>query len=306
MTEQKPLVSVVIPVYNGGRYIAETLDSVLEQSYPSIEIIVVDDGSTDNTISVVQQKSAVARILQQKNKGVSVARNVGMSNAKGEYILFLDADDLIGPTMIETLATYLIENPDYSVASGNARLFFDRNGEKDIVGVTGYEGDAFASVSVFCFQSPGAALVRRDMAIEIGGFDPIFGSACEDWLFFLKAAYLYKWKMLQISEFYYRMHEGGASMKYDRVHSLTIGIPEIFHNSYPKAPYSAKARRKARYLINVDTVRRMGRTIRAAKENRGSEISRALRYTLSHPVLIGSWGGLVVAKVRRTLKRNKG
>lgn len=99
------LVSIITPVYNGERYIRETIDSVLRQTYPHWEMIVVDDGSKDNSASVVEQyvaKDARIRLLRQPNSGSAAARNKGIRHAEGQYIALLDADDLWEPCFLES------------------------------------------------------------------------------------------------------------------------------------------------------------------------------------------------------------
>ena len=89
-----PKVSVIIPTYNRAHYICETIDSILAQTYRDYEIIVVDDGSADNTRKVLQKYDGKVRYFYQKNRGPSAARNFGISQSQGEYIAFLDDDDL--------------------------------------------------------------------------------------------------------------------------------------------------------------------------------------------------------------------
>lgn len=97
----QPLVSVIIPAYNSENYIAETINSALNQTYTNVEIIVIDDGSTDNTLGIAKSfESEKIKVLSQPNKGASAARNKGLSTAQGEYIQFLDADDLLSPDKI--------------------------------------------------------------------------------------------------------------------------------------------------------------------------------------------------------------
>jgi len=108
MSNEKPLVSVIIPAYNIEKYIPKTLESVLGQTYENIEIIVVNDGSKDGTGSVVEnmlrnQSRFPYRVIHQQNQGVSVVRNVGIENAKGKYLKFLDGDDWLEPDAVQVL-----------------------------------------------------------------------------------------------------------------------------------------------------------------------------------------------------------
>lgn len=99
-----PLVSIVIPVYNVELYLRECLDSVISQTYHNLEIICVNDGSPDNSLSILEEyaaKDSRIRIISQENAGISVARNTGMDVATGEYIYFLDSDDYIALEMVE-------------------------------------------------------------------------------------------------------------------------------------------------------------------------------------------------------------
>lgn len=103
---KKDLVSIIIPIYNAEKYLETCLDSLVNQSYKSIEIICVDDGSKDESLSILknyQKKDHRIKILTQKNSGVSVARNLGLNNALGFYIMFVDSDDFVDPKMVEIL-----------------------------------------------------------------------------------------------------------------------------------------------------------------------------------------------------------
>jgi glycosyltransferase involved in cell wall biosynthesis len=109
------LVSVIIPAHNSEKYIQETINSVLQQTWRPIEIIVIDDGSTDNTLSLLNQfHEPFIEVYSQKNKGACSARNLGLKYAQGEFIQFLDADDLLAPDKIELQMNQLLSFSNYS------------------------------------------------------------------------------------------------------------------------------------------------------------------------------------------------
>ena len=108
------MISVVIPLYNKEKQIARTLQTVLNQTYQNFEIVIVNDGSTDGSVDeVLRISDSRIRLVSQENGGVSAARNRGIDEAKGEYIAFLDADDLYCPELIENIALYASQNIDY-------------------------------------------------------------------------------------------------------------------------------------------------------------------------------------------------
>ena len=108
-----PLLSVVIPVFNVEKYLPECLDSVLNQKYENIEIIAIDDGSTDNSLNILKKyakENSNITVLSQENSGPSVARNKGVKYAKGKYVHFLDADDFILPETYSSLIKMMMDN----------------------------------------------------------------------------------------------------------------------------------------------------------------------------------------------------
>jgi glycosyltransferase involved in cell wall biosynthesis len=118
-----PLVSVVIPAYNYAQYVAETIDSVIAQTYPAIDIIVIDDGSTDDTAAVVAAYSDKVRYIYQHNAGLSAARNTGTNHARGQYIVYLDADDKLQPTFIAETYAALQADPTAAFAYSQQQFF---------------------------------------------------------------------------------------------------------------------------------------------------------------------------------------
>src|SRR6266481_218476 len=123
---QANLVSVVIPCYNHAQFLAHAIESVLAQSYSNFELIVVDDGSTDDTAEVVKRYPPV-RYVYQENAGLSAARNTGLRQSRGEFIAFLDADDRLLPLALETGINCMREHPECAFVSGHCRVI-DSNG----------------------------------------------------------------------------------------------------------------------------------------------------------------------------------
>ena len=122
MNKSNPLISIVIPVYNGALYIKETIESILVQKYNPIEIIVIDDGSTDDTAKIIKQFPEV-KYSYQENSGVVRAKNKGLLIATGEFITFIDADDVYVNNSLWELSNYLQNNPIASIAEGRFQYF---------------------------------------------------------------------------------------------------------------------------------------------------------------------------------------
>ena len=112
------LVSVIVPVYNVLPYLRESLESVINQTYEDLEIIIVDDGSTDGSDVVCEEyaKDSRVKVIHQKNHGLSAARNVGLDLARGDYIAFLDSDDVYLPDMIQTMVEGIKKSRAYTYA----------------------------------------------------------------------------------------------------------------------------------------------------------------------------------------------
>lgn len=135
MTDTLPLVSIIIPSYQSAQFVTKAIDSCLAQTYPNIEIIIIDDGSTDNTKEVVSTYITAKKInyIYHANKGLSGARNTGLKLANGAYIQFLDADDTINPEKIQLQIDYLVKHPehigvysDYVIQKNNQSIHYLR------------------------------------------------------------------------------------------------------------------------------------------------------------------------------------
>ena len=126
---ETPLVSVFIPVYNAEKYIAESLESILNQTYQNLEIILVDDGSTDRSVEIIEsyQDERIKLIRNEKNMGIPFTRNVGLENASGKYMAIMDSDDISLPERIEKQVKYLENHPEIDVVGS---YYYKFSGEK--------------------------------------------------------------------------------------------------------------------------------------------------------------------------------
>ena len=174
------LVSVIIPVYNSAKYLCETLDSVLASGYRNIEVICVNDGSTDDSLSLLNsyvERDSRVKVYSQVNAGACVARNYAISHASGELILPIDSDDRISPTYISNAVNVLLSNPDVKVVIPRAEYFGDRVGEWKL---KEYSLNLLARKNMI----PACAMYRKSDWLRVGGYCPDFKTR-EDWAFWI-------------------------------------------------------------------------------------------------------------------------
>lgn len=220
-------VSVIVPVYNSEKYIGQCLDSFINQEFTDFEVIVIDDGSLDKTPDVVKeytQKDHRIRLIKQENKGVSVARNKGIAEAKGEYLTFCDSDDFVAPIHLKTIVELIESSPSYQMAiigDYNVSEISEIRGEN--VGKGGvYDSKELIKESIDKtgnFRVLAAVwnkiFITRIIKENKLAFNPILDYG-EDWLFVLD--YLRYIHSVVISEnltYYYRIYEGNRlSTKY--------------------------------------------------------------------------------------------
>ena len=178
-----PTVSIVIPVFNGERFIGHAIQSALDQTFRDFEIIVVDDGSTDGTAGIVRQFSGPISYHRQENGGVGAARNLGVSFAKGEWIAFLDADDIWYPQKLSVQVDFTSTHPEVCLVYCDMDVI-------DLRGVLVQRGflsawlaqrkskDRWNLVSLAFdgqpFPYPSSVLVKRELILQAGGFSPLF------------------------------------------------------------------------------------------------------------------------------------
>jgi glycosyltransferase involved in cell wall biosynthesis len=219
-------VSVIIPYYNQPAYLAEAVSSVEQQTYPNIEIIVVDDGSPAPADSILPQGSGI-RIIRTENRGVSAARNFGFQRCSGEYLIFLDADDRLCPDAVATHLQELCERPDTGLSFGPTR-FIDQNGaEVRPAHICRPRKDYFRMLlEGNPIGSPGAAMIRRTAFVAAGRFNESV-SMGEDYDLYLRIAR--QWPLVQHNScvLEYREHSSNISRAQEQMLVSTMVVLDL-------------------------------------------------------------------------------
>lgn len=227
----KPFVSVVIPCYNQGQFLSGTIDSVIGQTYNNWECIIVNDGSSDNSEEIALEyikKDTRISYLSQKNQGPSAARNHGIQASHGEYILPLDADDLISPTYIDKAISYFAEHPETKLVYCRAEKFGLVNEEWNL---PAYNYDSLKwENSIF----NAAIYKKKDYDLIDGGYNEQLRKGYEDWDFFLSLLDAQS-IVHRIDEilFHYRIHTISRNMEvtsnpYDTLIIIAQRHPDIY------------------------------------------------------------------------------
>lgn len=217
-----PLVSVIIPVRNGRAYIDEAIDSILLQSFQSLEVVVINDGSTDGNYDELAQKDPRIRVLHLAGNGVSTARNHGMQAARGALIAFLDADDVWFPGKLQAQVRYMQAHPEVGVVFGGfLKWEADANGAfapatelmTDCSAVSSPElvrsGWLYTRLLQGLLVGMNTAMVRRSVVAAIGGFNTSMRQG-EDYDFWLKASRVAEMHALDGCVALYRIHTSSA------------------------------------------------------------------------------------------------
>ncbi len=240
-----PLVSVIIPAYNAEEFIGRTLNSVINQTYQNLEIIVIDDGSKDGTkdkVDLFLKQDKRIKYLRQNNAGVAAARNLGISEAKGEFIAPVDADDIWYPENIEKQVNCMISGGKTVGLVYSWSVDIDEN---DIL--TGafraaeIEGNIYPTlVSHNFLGNASCSMMRRSIVQELGGYNPELkqqnAQGCEDWELYLKIAESYQIKVVKNFLVGYRKLPGSMSRNYEtmaRSHALVMDKVQPNHPEIP-------------------------------------------------------------------------
>jgi glycosyltransferase involved in cell wall biosynthesis len=185
---QSPTISIIIPTYNAAQYLGTTIQSVLNQTFKDFELLIVDDGSRDNTKEIVKEfDDKRLKYFYQKNKGKSQARNYGIFRSSGQFISFLDADDFYYKTKLKYLLDFLINNPQVGCVAGGVRRISE-NGQ--IISEKKHQDNKLITIKDLLFGNSinvCSTLIRTEYVKKIKGFD-IFLKRGEDWDFHYRLA----------------------------------------------------------------------------------------------------------------------
>lgn len=245
MTDPAPRVSVIVPAYNYGAYLADAAESVLAQTLSDWECIIVDDGSTDDTEEVARRytaRDARFRYVRQQNAGPAAARNNALRLSRGTYIQLLDADDKLAPAKLELHATFLDSHPDVDVVYSLATYFRTEEPEKVLYSLHGHlsrplmqkvtsREQALARLQEFNIMPADAVLFRRRVVDRVGVFNEA-SRGCEDWDFWLRCAIAgceFRYVEASSSTAFVRTHPSSVSKSSDGMLRALVGAARTFH-----------------------------------------------------------------------------
>lgn len=240
-----PKVSVIIPAYNPGPYLDLAVQSVIEQSVTDWELIVIDDGSTQD-ISHIADKHPALRFYRQSNQGVSSARNAGIFHSEGEFIAFLDNDDLWKPTKLARQVEFMAKDASLGLCYTQFE-FIDAEGQ---CSGPGYSSEASTYLDLLAGRgSPvlSTSMVRRSSLSASGLFDPFY-PGIQDYDFFLKIARFHKVGFLSSCEASYRLHGNNASRNFLMVYREVENVLQKHRNMADVKGDQAALRAVARNL----------------------------------------------------------
>ena len=218
-----PKVSIIIPCYNQEKYVAEAINSALRQTFKDIEIVCVNDGSTDNSVEIIKSFENKYKnfifLNNEENRGVIYSRNFAIKNCNGTYILPLDADDIIEPTYVKKAVKILDNNPNIGIVYCKAKIFGNYDKYWNLKPFN--KSDILYENCIFC-----SALFRKSDFIKIGGYNNNMKYGCEDydlWLSFIEQGL----EVFQINEILFSYRQ------YDETSRTTISLKnkkEIWNN----------------------------------------------------------------------------
>lgn len=237
-----PLISIIVPVFNGEITIRDTLESVLNQTFSDFELITIDDGSQDSTLDIISQiPDSRIKVFSYSNAGLAASRNRGLAQASGEYISFIDADDLWTQDKLEAQLNALIKNPQAGVAYSwtdyiDESSQFLRRGSHITV-----NGDVLEKLLLVNFLENGSnPLIRREAFDSVGNFDESLPAA-QDWDMWLRLAARYHFIAVPSPQILYRVSASSMSANVSRLEAASL---QVIERAFAQAPASLQYLKK--------------------------------------------------------------
>jgi glycosyltransferase involved in cell wall biosynthesis len=290
-----PLVSVVIPNYNYAAYLRQAIDSVLTQSYANVEVIVVDDGSTDDSAEVLDSYGDRIRWFRQKNSGVSVARNRGIEEARGKYIAFLDADDFWRPEKLAHQVPLFSNASVGMVYCGIEHINLQGQSLASIThGMRGHVLEDVAQLTIVGIPAHSSTAVFRKSALDqLGGFDERISTSA-DWDMFRRVSCHFAVEFVPEALVLYRIHGSGMHLNVARMeHDMLLGFEKMFQDPAAAEIHPLRRRCYAKLYLTIS-----GSYLQAG--NRGRALQYALRSVVQSPAALGY---VLMTPIRRIGRR---
>ncbi len=236
------IISIIIPIYNGERTIRKTIESVLNQTFADFEVIAINDGSEDSTLEIINSiPDSRLKVFSYPNAGVAASRNRGLALATGDYISFIDADDLWTPDKLEAQFKALQANPQAAVAY-SWTAWIDESGQFLRPGgnIT-VNGSAYEKLLLRDFVESGSnPLIRRQALAEVGSFDQSVTPA-EDWDMWLRLAAHYEFVTVPAAQILYRVYPSSASFNVWKMETASL---KVIEKAFAQAPESLNQLKK--------------------------------------------------------------
>jgi len=294
-----PLVSVIIPTYNRPTLTIDAIESVRAQTYPSWELLVVDDGSTDDTLHVLGQLISDRRVhlLSQTNRGQAAARNLGLKHARGDWIAFLDSDDLWLPNKLSDQMSYIATHPDVDVLYGDLELV-DLQGVPldERPSITRHSGRVWRHLLRDNFVPFSTAIVRANLLHQIGGFDETIRRA-DDYDMWLRLSLLANFQFQPVMGTRYRMAGTRISDNVAGRFQSNLATIERFLDANPTL-----LSRREMSRVRAETHGRFSRGF-ADRGDFLKGMHHALRSLSYMPTALGSWRTLVAVAIEPIRRR---
>ncbi|HZO87540.1 MAG TPA: glycosyltransferase family 2 protein [Chthonomonadaceae bacterium] len=283
-----PVVSVVIPCYNQARYLDQAIDSLLAQTYRHVEIIVVDDGSPDNTHEVAARYGDRVRYVRKENFGLPAAVNTGILHATGEFLIYLDADDYLWPDMIARLVNAAQEHPGAAVYHGDCQYVDSNRNEMSWRRTRSLPDDAFHHLLKGNYFACHCLIFRRSILANAGLFDPTLRSN-EDWDLWIRIA-LAGGKFVSVPGAVgcYRQYPGSMSKNYERMWLTGLDVLRKNQRLHGNCPLCREAAAQGRRTLREGQFGNLWYDMRACQtaRDRWAFLGRALRLIRRDPALL--------------------